>query len=57
MVLVAVDGVHVGGADRVIRLWELSNKLCVQEYHGHTDVVRCVCVISSELFLSASNDW
>ena len=49
--------VGAGGVDRVIHLWELPNKLCVQEYDGHTDVVHCIRVISSELFLSASNDW
>ena len=46
-----------GGADRIIRLWELDNSLCVQEYRGHGDVVRDVKVISADVFLSASNDW
>ena len=31
--------------------------MCVQEYRGHTDVVRDVKVITSDVFLSASNDW
>ena len=35
-----------GGADRIIRLWELDNSLCVQEYRGHGDVVRDVKVIT-----------
>ena len=46
-----------GGADRIIRLWELDNSLCVQEYRGHGDVVRDVKVINVDVFLSASNDW
>lgn len=46
-----------GGADRVIKLWEVDTKLCLQEYVGHSDVVRDVKVTSSETFLSASNDW
>ena len=29
----------------------------MQEYQGHSDVVRDVKVISSDLFLSAANDW
>lgn len=47
----------VGGADKVIKLWEIDTQLCIQDYRGHSDVVRDVKVISSELFLSASNDW
>lgn len=46
-----------GGADRLIKLWEVDTKLCLQEYVGHSDVVRDVKVTSSETFLSASNDW
>ncbi len=46
-----------GGADRVVRLWEVDTKMCIQEYSGHGDVVRDVKVSSHELFLSASNDW
>ena len=46
-----------GGADHIIRLWELDNSLCVQEYRGHGDVVRDVKVINTDVFLSASNDW
>ena len=46
-----------GGADCIIRLWELDNSLCVQEYRGHGDVVRDVKVINTDVFLSASNDW
>lgn len=48
---------HPGGADRVIKLWEIDSKLCVQEYHGHADVVRDVKVFSGEVFFSSSNDW
>ena len=38
-----------GGADHIIRLWELDNSLCVQEYRGHGDLVRwstqmCSCL-------------
>ena len=47
----------LGGADRIIRLWELESKLCVQEYRGHSNVVRDVKIISAEIFLSVSNDW
>lgn len=46
-----------GGADRVVKLWEVDTKLCVQQYAGHGDVVRDIKVTSSETFLSASNDW
>ena len=46
-----------GGADRSIKLWELDTKLCLQEYRGHSDVVRDVKVASSDIFLSAANDW
>ena len=46
-----------GGPDRIIRLWELDNSLCVQEYRGHGDVVRDVKVINADMFLSAFNDW
>ena len=46
-----------GGADRIIRLLELDNSLCVQEYRRHGDVVRDVKVINVDVFLSASNDW
>ena len=46
-----------GGADRIIRLWELDTSLCVQEYSGHADVVRDVKVVNADVFLSASNDW
>eukprot|EP00731_Ephydatia_muelleri_P024286 Em0016g557a len=61
----ALDGlfVHDGsrrvlscGADRSIKLWELDTKLCLQEYRGHSDVVRDVKVASSDIFLSAAND-
>ena len=48
---------NLGGADRIIRLWELNSELCVQEYRGHADVVRDVKVISADMFLSVSNDW
>ena len=41
----------------MIKLWEIDTQLCVQEYQGHSDVVRDVKVISSDLFLSAANDW
>ena len=48
---------YTGGADRVIRLWEVDSKICVQEYHGHADVVRDVKVVSGDMFLSSANDW
>ena len=32
-------------------------KLCVQEYKGHTDVVRDIKIASSDTFFSAANDW
>ncbi|XP_064395188.1 phospholipase A-2-activating protein-like [Halichondria panicea] len=57
--LFAFDGTNrilTGGADRVVRLWEVDTKMCIQEYSGHGDVVRDVKVSSHELFLSASND-
>ena len=47
----------LAGADKLIRLWELDTKLCVQEYRGHTDVVRDVKVASRDHFFSAANDW
>ncbi len=47
----------VGGADKLVKLWELDSKMCVQEYRGHTDVVRDVKVATPDTFYSASNDW
>ena len=47
---------YIGGADRLIKLWQLSSLSCVQEYHGHQDVVRDIKVISPEQFLSVAND-
>jgi len=54
-----VDVFHLvlGGADKLIKLWQLSSLSCVQEYHGHEDVVRDVDVFSSEQFVSVANDW
>ena len=46
-----------GGADRSIRLWEVDTRLCLQEYRGHSDVVRDIKLASSEVFFSAANDW
>ena len=46
----------LGGADKLIKLWQLSSLSCVQEYHGHHDVVRDIKVLSPEQFLSAAND-
>lgn len=46
-----------GGADKVIRLWEVETKICIQEYKGHTDVVRDVKIASKDAFFSAANDW
>ena len=48
---------YIGGADRTVKLWEVETKLCVQQYAGHSDVVRDIKVTSSETFLSAANDW
>lgn len=45
-----------GGADKIIRLWEVDTKLCIQEYRGHTDVVRDIKVASEDTFFSAAND-
>ena len=47
----------IGGADKVIRLWELPTKICIQEYIGHSDVIRDIKVINCDIFLSAANDW
>ena len=47
----------VGGADKMIKLWDISTSSCIQEYCGHSDVVRDVKVLSAEVFISASNDW
>ena len=41
----------------MIRVWEVDNKLCVQEYSGHTDVVRDIEVATKDTFFSAANDW
>ena len=46
----------LGGADKLIKLWQLSSLSCVQEYRGHHDVVRDIKVLSPEQFLSAAND-
>lgn len=48
--------VLTGGADQLIKLWQVSSLSCVQEYHGHQDVVRDIKVLSPEQFLSAAND-
>ena len=48
---------QTGGADRTVKLWEVDTKLCVQQYTSHGDVVRDIKVTSSEIFLSAANDW
>jgi phospholipase A-2-activating protein len=45
-----------GGADKMIKLWDISTSSCIQEYRGHGDVVRDVKVLSAEVFISASND-
>ena len=55
--LYSCDLYLVGGADKVIRLWEVNSKLCVLEYRGHRDVVRDVKVASLDTFYSAANDW
>ena len=47
----------VGGADKQVKLWEVDTKLCVQEYRGHSDVVRDIKIASADIFLSAANDW
>lgn len=41
-------------ADKLIKLWKAG--LCTHTLSGHTDAVRALAVISSEQFLSASND-
>jgi len=46
-----------GGADKLVKLWELGSKMCVQEYRGHNDVVRDVKIATPDTFYSASNDW
>ncbi|XP_065917217.1 phospholipase A-2-activating protein-like [Dysidea avara] len=48
--------VLTGGADKLIKLWQLSSLSCVQEYRGHEDVVRDLKVFSSEQFVSIAND-
>ena len=32
-------------------------KLCIQEYRGHTEVVRDVKIATKDTFFSAANDW
>ncbi|KAK2722420.1 phospholipase A-2-activating protein-like [Artemia franciscana] len=51
-----VDSMYVltGSADKKIFLWKKD--CCVQKYEGHTDAVRSLLVLSSNEFLSASND-
>lgn len=41
-------------ADKTICLWENTKAICT--YHGHTDCVRGLSVMSSTQFLSCSND-
>ena len=41
-------------ADKLIKLWKAG--VCTHTLSGHTDAVRALAVISSEQFLSASND-
>ena len=47
---------HAGGADRKVKLWEVDSGVCVQEYSGHSDVVRDIKVVSYQIFISAAND-
>ncbi|VDM39665.1 unnamed protein product [Toxocara canis] len=43
-----------GSADMTIKFWKGDSELIT--FSGHRDVVRCITVISSRRFLSASND-
>ena len=43
-----------GSADKTIKLWKAGK--CERTYTGHKDCVRSLAVLSSEEFLSASND-
>ncbi|CAJ0587187.1 unnamed protein product, partial [Mesorhabditis spiculigera] len=42
------------GSDRTVRMWK--NDIEKGQFTGHKDVVRALCVLSRERFLSASND-
>uniref|UniRef100_A0A914ZZ52 PFU domain-containing protein n=1 Tax=Parascaris univalens TaxID=6257 RepID=A0A914ZZ52_PARUN len=43
-----------GSADMTIKLW--NGNTLVNTYTGHEDVVRCIVILSSNIFASASND-
>jgi len=48
-----------GSKDKTVKIWNVDTGKCIKTLEGHTDWVRCVCVVGGEedLFVSGSEDY